>query len=50
MLARLGSIITKHFRKKIKNDLYQIEKKQKLMKTQKERIYNHLIELINALN
>ena len=50
ILARLGNIITKNVRKKIKNDLYEIEKKQRLTKTQKERIYNHLIELANALN
>ena len=50
ILARLGNIITKNVRKKIKNDLYEQEKKQRLTKTQKERIYNHLIELANALN
>ena len=35
-LARLGEIVTKNERKKIKKDLYEIEKKQKPTKTQKK--------------
>ena len=38
ILARLGNIITKNVREKIKNDIYEIEKKQRFTKTQKERI------------
>ena len=34
-LARLGEIVTKNERKKIKKDLYEIEKKEKPTKTQK---------------
>ena len=37
ILARLGNI-TKNVRKKIKNDLYEIEKNQRLRKTKKERL------------
>ena len=50
VLARLGNIITKNVRKKIKKDLYKIEKKQRLTKTQKERIYKYLIELVYTLD
>ena len=47
IIARLGNIITKDVRK---NDLHEIEKKQGPTKTQKQRTYNHLVELSNALN
>ena len=50
LLSRLGNIITKDDRNKIRKNLYEIEKKQKLTKTQKEKFLNHLIELANALN
>ena len=49
LLGRLRNIITKDDRNKIRKNLYEIEKKQKLTKTQKEKFLNHLIELANAL-
>ena len=50
VLARLGNIITKKDRDKIRKELYEIEKEKRLTKTQKERIYNYLIELPNTLD
>ena len=50
ILTRLGNAVTKNERNKIRKDLYKIEKKQKLIKTQKERVYRYLIQLANALN
>ena len=44
ILSRLGNIATKNNRNKIRKKLYEIEKKQGLTKSQKERIYNRLIE------
>ena len=44
ILSRLGNIVTKNNRNKIRKELYEIEKKQGLTKSQKERIYNCLIE------
>ena len=44
ILSRLGNIVTKNNRNKIRRKLYEIEKKQGLTKSQKERIYNRLIE------
>ena len=44
ILSRLGNIVTKNNRNKIRKKLYEIEKKQGLTKSQKERIYNGLIE------
>ena len=44
ILSRLGNIVTKNNRNKIRKKLYEIEKKQGLTKSQKERIYNCLIE------
>ena len=50
ILSRLGNIVTKDDRNKIRKGLYEIEKKKRLTKIQKERIYNHLIELANILD
>ena len=44
ILSRLGNIVTKNNRNKIRKELYEIEKKQGLTKSQKERIYSRLIE------
>ena len=49
LLARLGDIITKKDRWNQKK-LYEIETKQKITKTQKERYLNYLIELVNILH
>ena len=50
ILSRLGDTVTKDERKKTKKDLYEIEKKQRPTKTQKERAYRYFIELANALD
>ena len=50
LLARLGDIITKKDRDKIRKKLHEIENKQKLTKTQKEKYLNYLIELVNFLD
>ena len=50
LLGRLGDIVTKSDRDKIRKKLYEIENKQKLTKTQRARYYNYLIELVNTLS
>ena len=50
ILSRLGNIVTKNDRKKIKKELYEIEKKQNLSDNKKEEIYDHLVELVNTLD
>ena len=48
ILSRLGNIVTKNDRKKIKKELYEKEKKQNLSDNEKENIYDHLVKLVNA--
>ena len=50
ILSKLGDTVTKDERKKTKKDLYEIEKKQRPTKTQKERAYRYFIELAYALD
>ena len=50
ILSRLGNIVTKNDRKEIKKELYEIEKKQNLSDNEKEKIYDHLVELVNTLD
>ena len=50
ILSRLENIVTKRYRKEIKKELYEIEKKQNLSDNEKEKIYDHLVELVNALD
>ena len=50
ILSRLGNIVTKNNRKKIKKELYEIEKKQNLSDNENEKIYNHLVELVNTFD
>ena len=50
VLARLGNIITRKDRDKIRKELYDIEKKKRLTKAQKESLYKYLIELANTLD
>ena len=50
ILKRLGNTITNNDRKKIKKELYEIEKKQNLSDNEKEEIYDHLIELVNTFD
>ena len=49
ILSRLGNIVTKNDRKKIKKELYEIEKRQNLSDNEKEKIYDHLVKLANTL-
>ena len=50
ILSRLGNIVTKNDRKKIKKELYEIEKRQNLSDNEKEKIYDHLVKLANTLD
>ena len=50
ILSRLGNIVTKNDRKKIKKELYEIEKKQNLSDNEKEKIYDDLVKLANTLD
>ena len=50
IFSRLGNMVTKNDRKEIKKELYEIEKKQNLSDNEKEKIYDHLVELVNTLN
>ena len=49
-LSRLGNTITNQDKKKIKKELYEIEKKQNLSDREKEEIYDHLVELVKTLD
>ena len=42
ILSRLGNIVTKNDRKKIKKELYEIENKKNLSDKEKEKIYDDL--------
>ena len=46
MLSRLGNTVTHNDRKKIKRELYEIEKKKNLSNRKKKKI----VELVNSLN
>ena len=50
ILSRLGNIITKNERMKIKKDFYEIEKRINFQLMKKKKIYNDLIKLTNSLN
>ena len=50
ILNRLGNIVTKNDRVKIKNELYGIENKKNLSAEEKEKINDSLAELVNKLN
>ena len=50
ILSRLGNIVTKKDRKKTKKELYEIGKKQSLLDNEKEKIYDHLVKLVNTLD
>ena len=49
ILSRLGNIVTKNERKKIKKDLYEIEIKNNLS-AKKKKIYGDLVKLANTLD
>ena len=48
ILSRLGNILIKNDRKKIKKELYEIDKKQNLSDNEKQKIYDHLVKLVNT--
>ena len=50
LLSRLGNIVTKNDRKKIKKEVYEIEKRQNLSNNEKEKIYDDLVKLANTLD
>ena len=50
ILSRLGDIVTKDDRVKIKNELYEIENKKNLSDKENERIDDNLCEIVNKLN
>ena len=50
ILSRLENIVTKRYRKEIKKELYEIEKKQNLSDNEKEKIDDHLVKLANTLD
>ena len=50
ILSRLGDIVTKNDREKIKNELYEIGNKKNLSDKEKEKIDDNLLELVNKLN
>ena len=50
ILSRLGNIVTKNDRKKIKKEVYEIEKRQNFSNNEKEKIYDDLVKLANTLD
>ena len=48
--TKLGNILSKEERNKIRKDLYKIENKKKLTKAQKERTHAYLTELARTLD
>ena len=50
IFSRLGNTVTNNDRKKITKELYEIEKKKNLSDKEKEKIYDHLVELVNTFN
>ena len=50
ILSRLGNIVTKNDRDKIKKDLYETENKKIFSDEEKEKIYDNLLQLVNKLN
>ena len=50
ILSRLGNILIKNDRKKIKKELYEIEENQSLSDNEKEKLYDHLVKLVNTFD
>ena len=48
--SRLGDIVTKNDRVKIKKELYEVENKKNHLDEEKEKTYDSLVELVNKLN
>ena len=47
ILTRLGDIVNKDDRVKIKKELYEVENKKNLLDGEKGKIYDDLVELVN---
>ena len=50
VLRILGNTITNKDRKKIKKELYEIEKNKNLLDTEKEKSYDNLVKLVRTLD
>ena len=50
MLSRLGDMVIKDDRVRIKKELYEIENKKNLSNMEKEKIDDNLLEIVNKLN
>ena len=50
IISRLGDIVTKDDRVKIKKELCEIKNKKNLLDDEKEKVYDNLVELVNKLN
>ena len=50
IFSKLGNTVTNKDRKKITKELHEIEKKKNRSDKKKEKIYDHLVELVNTLN
>ena len=50
ILSRLRNIVTNKDKKKITKELYEIEKKQNVSDKEKEKIYDHLVELVRTFD
>ena len=50
ILSRLGNTVTKKDKKKIKKELYEMEKKQNLSDKEKKNTYDHLVKLVRTLD
>ena len=50
ILSRLGNIVTKNDRKKIKKELYEIENKKSLSDKEKKKIYDDLVEIVKTFD
>ena len=50
ILSRLGNMLAKNDREKIKKEPYEIENKKNLSDKEKEKNYDNIVELVNKLN
>ena len=50
IFSRFGNTATNNDRSKIKRELYEIEKRENLSDKEKEKIYDHLVELVKTLD
>ena len=50
IFSRLGNIVTNKYRKKIKKELYEIEKKINLSDNEKEKVYDYLVKVVKTFD